>query len=234
MSGNNDWMDQHFNGTGPKRIAPPVPESGGGSGWTITLLFVAALGGGVVAADYFQWIELGIFVRPANPYVAAPAPVMPTPEQPERPRPMPVAFKPEPQPAPSAPAKELIDPARLSQLRARIAQLDRGLDLMGRELQEAQSAAQSCIWEITVRRNKARPYSAAERIELTQEYARNHPNLSAVALQNLKVEHDGAVADFTNAKRRLKELNEKAESLTGRMTKADAERAAAVQEISAP
>lgn len=243
MVGNKNWMDDHFKGgptASPQPAKSPAP-SGGGFGKLLIALFGVLLlaGGSVIAGDYYGLLQFGIFPKEAEPVVRrpdalnapqfraepAPAPI----SEPVRAEPAPI-----PEPEPAAPVAVGPDAAKIKQLQARTAQLDRGVDLMGRETQEVEAKAQPCRWELTVRAKPFVPYSAAERIQNLDLYAQQHPRMTARDQADWASLRSAAVADFNNAGTRLKELMQKEASLQGRIDKAVSERAAIAAAIASP
>jgi hypothetical protein len=243
MADKKNWMDQHFGPSAAPLGKPSAPaQSSSGTGKAIAALvaLVVIIGGALAVADFYGVITFGIFSREkpaieqtANP-AAAPMPEAFRPSPPPPPPPQPLPERPEEAPVIVDAPAATPDPQRIKQLKARAAQLDRGLDLMTREQAEAQSLAGRCQWELTIRRAAFAPFSAAERINNIEEYARQHPNLPVPDQLSLKNQHNYAVADRNNASKRLAEVNDKIASLQGRIAKASTERAAITQEIGAP
>jgi hypothetical protein len=103
---------------------------------------------------------------------------------------------------------------RLRQLAGLIAQQERGIDLMQREL------AETTRGEEAARRDAD---AAATRVASGESYLAN-ARLTARQAADARSALSAATADLNNARRRAKELGEKRQSLTARIAKAGATR----------
>lgn len=238
-----NWQDLHFkiSDAGPKRLgadAPKtVPQGSSSLPWLLLVLFA---GSSVVGADYLGFVQLGIFARPQpapvveRPRVDPPAPAFVATPEPQLPS-QPVSLPPEVIAAPAP------DPTKVRQLQAKIAQLDRGLNLMSRDLAEVRAHESPHRWNLQVRPlpspdnrgdgARSAPFTAAERVMLCEEYARANPGASSQDAYAVNNAHNAALADLANARTRLKELTDKEASLQSRIAKAKAEQAKAASEL---
>lgn len=109
----------------------------------------------------------------------------------------------------------------------RAAQLQRGVDLLERELAKVRASAEFPTFQITIRPGGGRaPYSAAERVKLADDFLNSGKRWTAQQLFAINDERARSQTQVNNATTRLKELERQRQSLTARIEKARGDLAA--------
>jgi hypothetical protein len=191
-----DWQHQHF------RPGTAKAAAGRTSGRLIAIGAALSVLLGITGLALSEWLgytNLGLHAWITGLFPAAETQPAATPNE-----------------EPAAPAGPTSIPAdsgpRVRQLAALIAQQERGIDLMQRELTDATHGE-------TVARQEAD--AAAARVASADSYIAS-TRLTARQLADARNVLAAASADLNNARRRAKELGEKRQSLTTRIAKAGA------------
>ncbi len=225
-----NWTDAHF-GSQPaaKRIAEQKPRGlvGLAIKTAALLLGVAVLGiGGFAAARLIDTQPAPMPTARAAVPTPAPAPfVRRVNLQPAMmPAAQPIAA-PVVAPEPAAPAV-IAGPDRRQVERA--AHLRAGIETMSKDKAILAAEAQVAGLALIVRPRpsigrRPAPWSAAESLDEIAIYLRENPRIGTIEAMDLQRHRDAAMADCTNARRRLAELADQTASLEHRIAKAQAE-----------
>jgi len=241
---NKKWIDQHFQPAPTadearlqfeatqrqmrrRRMRPYVIAT------QILVVSLFAGAAGIIASDLLGWTHTGmgqqaktwtlsLLPKPsavAERRTAQPEPSTPTNEDVSDVPPPTTSAPPN---TPAGSTQERTATVNAALLRERVSHLDTGIDLMRRELMDADQQSKHPAWQISMRPRGGRPkpWTAAERINEMEIFAGENPNMSAIDRNKLASVYADAVADLSNARIRLKELQDKQQSLSARITKA--------------
>lgn len=207
-----DWMEKHFGVPDPPKRLREQHRDGKGLGFWFFLFLLIAAPIAFVAVGYWLGFldpkEKIVVERVIEPAAAAPAP---------KPAPQPAKLPAEPAPEPE---RKTVTQARANELNRLIASRDSGINLMTRDRAK----------EIAAKKNaELALMSARDRLFFLEKNRPSSNDTRATYEWNLS--HDASVAAAKNATATITAKDKVIASFDNRIEKAEAERAAAKEEL---
>lgn len=247
MPPNKNWADDHFK-INPKPQGPPPARASRWGVLVVVAAFLVVIVG--ILADYTNTLPLGIVERlglqpspntetaePPHTETAEPPPARQAPAS-DAPASAPLFGEKELAPAADRSTAQFpevspeqtnqattekapaIDERRASERKRSLSQ---AIGYLEKDLQKVSTDEAPLLFQVTIRRPAIAPFSAAERIQMADQYLASSRKWTATERLEINDERRRSVTQVNNANQRLKELGEKRQAIKARIEKAQAE-----------